>query len=91
MFKVENNIISIAFNQLFSLIDHTYTCNKIFWFQFQNMWFQFKMIRFGIGFRGPAERNELLAENENPYTSIAVFKNKVKEKAINFSYDFLLF
>ena len=55
------------------------------------MWFQFKMIRFGIDFRGPTERNELLAENENPYTNIAVFKNKVKEKAINFSYDFLFF
>ena len=55
------------------------------------MWFQFKMIRFGIGFRGPTERNELLAENENPYTNIAVFKNKVKEKAIHFSYDFLFF
>ena len=55
------------------------------------MWFQFKMIRFGIDFRGPKERNELLAESENPYTSIAVFKNKVKEKTINFFYDFLFF
>ena len=91
MFKVENNIISIAFNQLFSLIDHTYTYNKIFWLPFQNMWFQFKIIRFGIDFRGPTERNKLLAESENPYTSIAVFKNKVKEKTINFSDDFLFF
>ena len=89
MFKV-NSVITSVFNQVFSLIDHLYrtrfsnNCFKI-------CDFNLKLTRFAIGFTGPTIWNKFLTESEKCYTSIDVFKNKIKEKILNFSNEFLFF
>ena len=40
--------------------------------------FNLKMTRFAIGFKGPTIRNKFPTETEMSYTSIALFKNKIK-------------
>ena len=46
---------------------------------------------FGIGFRCPTMWNKFLTKSEKSHTSIAVFKNKITEKIINFCYKFSFF
>ena len=54
--------------------------------------FNLKLTHFPIGFRGPTMSNNFLTENGKSYASIAIFKkNKIKEKILNFSNEFLLF
>ena len=53
--------------------------------------FNLKMTCFAIGYRAPTIWNKLFMESEKAYTSIDVFKNKMKEKILNFSDEFLLF
>ena len=53
------------------------------------------MTSFAIGFRGPAIWNKFITENEKSYTSISVFKNKIKEEILSFlkcfySFKFIL-
>ena len=84
MFKVENNIIPSAFNQVFSLIDYLHptrfsdNCFKI-------CDFNSKLACLAIGFRGPAIWNKLLTESEKSYIGTDVFKNNIKEKNLKFS------
>ena len=70
------------FNQIFSLIGHLYPRT------FSNNNFK---TRFAIGFRGTTIWIKCLTESEKSYTSIAAFKNMIKEKILNFSYEFLFF
>ena len=70
------------FNQVYSLIGHLYPRT------FSNNSFK---TRFAIGFRGTTMWIKCLTEGEKSYTSIAVFKNMIKEKILNFSNEFLLF
>ena len=88
MFKVKNNIILRAFNQVFSLIDQIYP-TKFSDNSFKMYDFNLKLTRFAICSRGPTMWNNFLTENEKSY--IAVSKNKFKEKILNFltnSYSF---
>ena len=90
MFRVKNNIISRTFNQAFSLIDHIYPT------RFSDTGFKIcvlnlKLTRFVIVFRSQTMRNRFLMEIEKSYTSIVVFKNKIKEKILNISNKFILF
>ena len=90
MFKVKNSIIPRAFNQVFSLTDHLYPtrfCSN----SFQISDFNLKLTRFASGFRGQTIWNKFLTESEKSYTSIDVFKSKIKEKILNFSNEFLFF
>ena len=80
MFKVKNSITPRVFSQVFSLIDHLYPTRLSD--------FNLKLTRFAIGFRGPTRWNEFLTQSENCYTSIEVFKNKIKGKIPNFSNEF---
>ena len=88
MFKVKNSIISRAFNQVFSLIDYLYP-TRFSDDSFKICDFKLKLTRFAIGFRVPTIWNKFLVEDEKSYTSIAVFKNKVKGNILNFSNDLL--
>ena len=90
MFKVKSNIISRTFNQAFSLIDHIYPT------RFSDTGFKIcvlnlKLTRFVIVFRSQTMRNRFLMEIEKSYTSIVVFKNKIKVKILNISNKFILF
>ena len=90
MFEVKNRITPRVFNQVFSLIDYLYL--TIFSdSSFETCDFNLKLTRFAIGFRGPTIWNKFLAESEKCYTSIDVFKNKMKEKFLNIFNEFLLF
>ena len=77
MFKVKSSIISRAFNQVFSLIDHIYL-TRFSDNNFKICDFNLKMTRFAIGFKGQTIRNKFPTETEMSYTSIALFKNKIK-------------
>ena len=90
MFKVENSISPRVFHQVFSLIDHLYPI-KVFDNNFKICDFSLKLRRFAIGFRGPTIWNKFLTESEKCYTNIDVFKNKIEEKILTFSNEFLLF
>ena len=52
------------------------------------MCFKLKLTRFAIVFRGPTMWNKFLTESEKCYTNTDVFKNKIKEKILNFSNEF---
>ena len=90
MFKVKNSITPRVFNQVFSLIDHLYP-KRFSDNSFKICDFNLKLTRFAIGFRGPTTWNKFLTESEKCYTSIDVLKNKIKEKILNFSNEFLFF
>ena len=90
MFKVKNSITPRVFNQVFSLIDHLYP-TRFSDSSFKICDFNLKLTRFAIGFRGPTIWNEFLTQREKGYTSIDVFKNKIKGKILNFSNEFLFF
>ena len=84
MFQVKGSIISRAFNQVFPLIyyiDQTGLSDDIF----KICDFNLKLTRFAIGLRDPT------VWNKKSYNSIAAFKNKIKEKKLNFSNEFLFF
>ena len=53
------------------------------------MSFQFKLKRFGIGFRCPTIQHKFITQSEKCYSSIDEFKNKTKGKILNFSNEFL--
>ena len=53
--------------------------------------FNLKLTNLVIGFKGPTEWNIFLLESEKSYTSISVFKIKIKEKIINYSNQVLFF
>ena len=90
MLKVKNSITPRVFSQVFSLIDHLYP-TRFFDNSFKICDFNLKLTRFAIGFRGPTIWNKFLTESEKYYTSIDIFKNKIKEKILNFSNEFLFF
>ena len=90
MFKVKNSITPRVFNQAFSLIDHLYP-TRFSDNSFKICDFNLKLTRFAIGFRGPTIWNKFFTESEKCYTSIDVFQNKMKEKILNFSHEFLFF
>ena len=82
MSKVKNSITPSALNQVFSLINHLYSTR----FPDNSLKicdFNLKLVCFAIGFRGPATWNKFLTKNEKSYTSIDVFRNKIKEKNLN--------
>ena len=89
MFKIKNSITPRVFNQAFSLEDHLYP-TKFSDKSFKACDFNLKLTRFAIGFRGPTIWNKFLKKSEKCYTSINVFKNKMKEKILNFSFKFTL-
>ena len=90
MFKVKNSIIPRAFNQVFSLTDHLYP-TRFSSNSFQISDFNLKLTRFASAFRGQTIWNKFLMESEKSYTSIDLFKSKIKEKILNFSNEFLFF
>ena len=90
MFKVKKNITPRIFNQVFSLIDHLYP-TRFPENSFKICGFSLKLTRFAIGFRVPTIWNEFFTQSEKCYTSIDVFKNKIKRKILNFSNEFLFF
>ena len=73
MFKVKNSIIPRAFNQVFLLRDHLYP-TRFSDNVFKICDFNLKLTRFAIRF------NKFITDSEKSYTSIAVFKRKIKEK-----------
>ena len=83
MFKVKNSVTPRVFNQVFSLLDHLnptrFSDNS-----FKICDFNLKLTRFVIAFRGPTIWNKLLTESKKGCTSTDVFKNKIKEKILNF-------
>ena len=84
MFQVKGSIIPRAFNQVFPLMYYIYQTglsDDIF----KICDFNLKLARFAIGLRDPT------VWNKKSYNSIAAFKNKIKEKKLNFSNEFLLF
>ena len=83
-------MIPRAFNQVFSLIDHLYP-TRFSDNSFKICDFYLKLTRFTIDFRSPTIWNKFLMESEKSYTSIDVFKNKIKEKILNFSNELLFF
>ena len=90
MLKFKSSIIPRAFNQVFSTIDHIYpTRSSDNSFKMHD--FNLKLTRFSVGFRGLAIWNTFLTESEKSYTSIAVFKSKIKAIILNLSNKFLLF
>ena len=91
VFKAKNILIPRAFNQVFSKIDHILYPTRFSDNSFKICGFNLKLTRFAIGFRGPAIWNNFLTGSEKSYTSIAVFKSKIKEKILNFSNEFLFF
>ena len=90
MFKVKNSIIPRAFNQVFSLTDHLYS-TRFPDNSFKVCDFNWKLTRFVIGFSGPTIWNKFLTEREKIILASAVFENKIKEKILNFSNEFLFF
>ena len=69
-----------VFNQVFSLIDHLYP-TRFSDNSFEICDFNLKLTtRFAIGFRDPTKWNEFLTQSEKCYTSIDIFKNKIKGK-----------
>ena len=90
MFKVRNSIIPRAFNQVFSLIDHLYP-TILSGSNFKICDFNLKLTHVAIGFKGPTTWNQFLTESKKSYASIAVFENKIKEKILNFSDEYLFF
>ena len=82
MFKVKNSITLSALNQVFSLINHLYS-TRFPDNSFKICDFNLKLVCFVIGFRGPTIWNKFLMKNEKSYTSIDVFRNKIKEKNLN--------
>ena len=90
MFKVKTSITPRVFNQVFWSIDHLYP-RRFSDNSFKICDFSLKMTRFAIGFRGPTIWNEFLMQSEKCHTSIDVFKNKIKEKNLHFSNEFLFF
>ena len=88
--KVKNSITPRVFSHVFSLIDQLYpiifSANS-----FKICDFNLKLTRFAIAFRGPTIWNKFLTESEKCYTSIDVFKNRIKGKILNFSNEFLFF
>ena len=89
MFRVKNSKTFRVFNQLFSLIDHLYPTR--FFVAVLKRDFNLKLTRFPIVFRGPTIWNNFFTESEKCYSSIDVFKNKMKEKILYFSNEFLFF
>ena len=90
MFKGKNSIIPRAFNQVLSLKDHLYP-TRFSYNSFKIRDFNLKLARFAIGFRGPTIWNKFLTEGEKSYTNVDVFKNRIKEKTLNFySFKFIL-
>ena len=53
--------------------------------------FNLKLKHLTIGFRGPTIWNKFLRGTEKSYTIIAIFENKIKEKILSFSNEFLFF
>ena len=90
IFAVKNSITPRVYNQVFSLIDHLYP-TRISDNSFKICDFNSKLTRFAIGFRGPTIWNKFLTESEKCYTSIDVFKNKIKEKILVFLMNFYSF
>ena len=89
MSKVINSLIPRAFNKVFSLIDLLYPTrfsNK----NFKICDFNLNLTRFAISFRGSTIWNKFLTDNEKSYTSIDVFKNKIKEEILNHSNKFFI-
>ena len=85
MFKVKNNIIPRAFNQVFSLIYHIYPL-RLSDKSFKICDFNLKLTHFAIGFKGPTIWNKFPMESEK--SAIAVFKNKNKENILDFLMNF---
>ena len=77
MFEVKNSITPSVFNKVFLLTDHIYP-TRFSGNSFKICDFNLNLMRFAIGFRGPAISNNFLTECEESYTSISVFKNKIK-------------
>ena len=90
MFRVKNSITLRVFNQVFSLIDHLYP-TRFSDNSFKICDFNLKLAGCAIGFRGPTILNKFLMESEKCCTSIDIFKNKMKERILNFSNEFLFF
>ena len=88
MFKVKSSITPRVFDQVFSLIDHFYS-TRFSDNSFKICEFNLKLTRFAIGFRGPTIWNEFLKQSKKCYTSIDVFKDKIKGKILEFSNEFL--
>ena len=73
-----------VFNQVFSLIDHLYQ-TRFSGNSFEICDFNLKLTtRFAIGFRDPTKWNEFLTQSEKCYTSIDIFKNKIKGKILHY-------
>ena len=80
MFKVESSIIPKAFNQVFSLIYHI--CPKRSSDNRFNICdFNLKSTHFAFAFRGPTIQNKFFRESEKPYTTISIFKSKIKKNS----------
>ena len=90
IFKVKNSITLRVFNKAFSLIDHLYP-TRFSDNSFKIFDLKLKLSRFAIGLRGLTIWNKFLTQSEKYYTSIDKFKNKIKEKILNFSNEFLFF
>ena len=90
MLKVKNSKTPRVFNQVFSLTDHLYP-TRFSDSSFKTCDFNLKLTRFPIGFRGPTIWNKFFTESEKCCSSIDVFKNKMKEKILNFPNEFLFF
>ena len=90
IFKVKNSITLRVFNKAFSLIDHLYP-TRFSDNSFKIFDLKLKLSRFAIGLRGLTIWNKFLTQSEKYYTSIDKFKNKIKEKILIFSNEFLFF
>ena len=90
MFKVKNNMAPRVFNRNFCPVDHAYP-TRFSANSFQIPENKLNLTRFSTAFRGPSLWNNFLTENEKSYTSLNFFKNKIKEKILDFNNEVSFF